>query len=440
MSGRALEASQARAQPGVDTAGTTTPSAQVADLYRKVRTATERLAAPLSPEDCTVQSMADASPVTWHLGHVSWFFEIFCLEPHTADYRSPTPAYRTLFNSYYQGVGPQHPRPRRGLLTRPSFSQVVSYRRHVDDRVSELLDADRLGSAEKAIVELGLHHEQQHQELILTDVKHLLAQNPLGPSYRDDLQVAPTTRSPARRWLRFDTAIRSIGHGGPGFHFDNEAPRHDALVPGFEIATRPVTNGEYREFMADGGYERPELWLSDGWDTVCAGRWGAPCYWRRHGDADWHDFTLAGICPVDPEAPVAHVSYFEADAYARWAGARLPSEQEWETAARGQHPTGNFAESDFLKPIPARAHGSGTVQLFGDVWEWTRSPYSPYPRYRPPSGVLGEYNGKFMCNQFVLRGGSCATPRHHVRPTYRNFFPPAARWQFSGIRLARDLA
>ena len=439
MEGRAVEAPHAGAIRWGGTPRAPVRGVQLADLYQKVRAATERLAAPLSPEDCTAQSMADASPVTWHLGHVNWFFETFLLERHAPGYEPPAPSYRVIFNSYYQDVGPQYPRPRRGLLTRPRFDQVMDYRRHVDGQVTELLDSDRLGAAEAAIVELGLHHEQQHQELILTDVKHLFAQNPLGPSYRSDLPASPTTPPPALRWQHFDTAIRSMGYRGEGFHFDNEAPRHDVLVPGFEIATRPVTCGEYLEFMGDAGYERPELWLSDGWDAVRAEGWRAPSYWERHGAGDWHCSSLEGVRPVDLDAPVAHVSYFEADAYARWAGSRLPSEQEWETAARGQIPRGNFAESEFLRPVTARVNGVPFAQLFGDVWEWTRSPYGPYPGYRPPPGALGEYNGKFMCNQFVLRGGSCATPRLHIRATYRNFFPPAARWQFSGIRLARDL-
>ena len=415
----------------------------LADHYRSVRAFTERLAAPLSPEDCAGQSMADASPVKWHLAHTTWFFETFVLEQTLSDFRPYAAGYRVLFNSYYQTVGAQYPRPRRGLLTRPSLAEVLAYRAHVDANILDLLAKEQIDERGGRVVELGLHHEQQHQELVLTDVKHLLAQNPLRPAYREDLALPPPASPAAARWHRFPSGIRSIGHGGGGFHFDNEAPRHDVLVPSFELASRPVTNGEYAAFVRDGGYRKPELWLSDGWDSICQESWQRPEYWLAEDDGDAsgsRHFTLAGVQSLEPDAPVAHLSYFEADAYARWAGARLPTEAEWEVAARGEREDGNFAEADHLEPVAAATPATRFAKLYGDVWEWTQSAYGAYPGYRPAAGALGEYNGKFMCGQFVLRGGSCATPRTHIRPTYRNFFPPAARWQFSGVRLARDVA
>jgi ergothioneine biosynthesis protein EgtB len=400
-----------------------------------VRAQTERLAAPLSAEDCCVQSMPDASPTKWHLAHTSWFFETFLLEPGLPGYRPFRAEFRVLFNSYYDGVGAQHPRPERGLLTRPGLDEVLAYRRHVDAAIRALLDGDPPGDR-AALVELGLQHEQQHQELLLTDAKDLLARNPLRPSYRGDLAPPPRRSAPPLHWQRYETAIRDVGSDGAGFHFDNEAPRHPVLVHGFELASRPVTNAEFLAFVEEGGYEQPAWWLADGFAAARAQGWRAPAYWERR-DGVWLEFTLGGLRPLDPDAPVSHLSGYEADAYARFAGARLPREEEWETAAAAAPVRGNFVESDHLHPVAAEGDGAG-LQLFGDVWEWTQSAYAAYPGFAPAAGAVGEYNGKFMCNQWVLRGGSCATPAGHVRASYRNFFPPAARWQFSGLRLARD--
>ena len=409
----------------------------LAARFRAVRSSTEDLAAPLSPEDCQAQSMPDASPAKWHLAHTTWFFETFVLERGLDGYRHFHPEFRVLFNSYYQSVGPQHPRPERGLLTRPSLDEVRAYRRHVDDRMSDVLAEIDPEAEIASIVELGLHHEQQHQELLLTDVKHLLSLNPLRPAYRPRRAEPRPTSAPPLRWIPYRERLESIGHDGSGFSFDNERPRHRVHVAGFEIASRPATAGEFLAFVEDGGYERPELWLSDGWAAVQARGWKAPIYWERRGGV-WWELTLGGMAEVDCAAPVCHVSLYEADAFARWSGARLPTEEEWEVAARGVPLAGNFVESGLLHPAPAPA-GEAPAQMFGDVWEWTASAYAPYPGYRPPPGALGEYTGKFMCSQLVLRGGSCATPASHLRATYRNFFPPEARWQFSGVRLARDL-
>ncbi len=408
-----------------------------ATTYRTVRDATERLCEPLSHEDYVVQSMPDVSPTKWHLAHVSWFFETFVLKPHATGYRPARPEFEYLFNSYYNAVGEQYPRPRRGLLTRPTVDEVYEYRAAVDAAMLALLEEDDHDLA--TLVELGLNHEQQHQELILMDIKHVLSCNPLHPAYRP----APEARSlaaPGLEWIERDESVRWIGHQGDGFAYDNESPRHRVLVPAFRIASRPVTNGEFLEFIRDGGYRTPTLWLADGWSTVEREEWQAPLYWIRR-DGAWHEFTLGGLRALDPAAPVCHVSYFEADAYATWAGARLPTEAEWETVAREQPVEGNFLEQDALGPRAAPADAGGAaapVQLFGDVWEWTRSPYQPYPGYRANPGALGEYNGKFMCNQQVLRGGSFASPASHLRATYRNFFYPHCRWQFAGLRLARD--
>ena len=406
----------------------------LAARYLDVRAATRALAAPLSAEDCALQSMPDASPVKWHLAHVTWFFETFVLTEHLAGYAAFDPAFRVLFNSYYNGVGDKHPRPERGLLSRPDLRTVLAYRAHVDTAMSRLLAAP-LSDAVASLVELGLQHEQQHQELILTDVKHLLSRNPLRPAYHPRWPLAPVRPQPLA-WHAFAGGLVTHGHDGEGFAFDNESPAHPVFVAPFALASRPVTHGEFAAFIEDGGYRRPELWLAMGWDTVQARGWQAPLYWERRGDT-WRTFTLHGMADIDPHTPVCHVSFFEADAYARWAGARLPTEFEWEHAARTAEVAGNFAESGALHPLPASAQAEGPGQLFGDVWEWTRSDYAPYPGFAPAAGAVGEYNGKFMCAQYVLRGGSCATPRSHVRATYRNFFPPDARWQFSGIRLAR---
>jgi len=384
-----------------------------------------------------VQSMDDASPVKWHLAHTTWFFETFVLGTAISDYKPFSPDFRFLFNSYYQSVGGQHPRPRRGLLTRPTLDDVHAYRDTVDLCMKDLLARAEVAPSVLDVIELGLHHEQQHQELILTDVKHLFASNPLQPAYLKGVPASVSSRSPALQWLPHREGLYWIGYGGSSFAFDNESPRHRVFLRAFELASRLVTNAEYLAFVEDGGYERPEFWLSDGWIVARARGWRAPLYWDRDGSGGWFSLTLAGLRELSPHEPVCHVSLYEADAFARWSGARLPAETEWELAAAAASIAGNFVESGRLHPTAASADEWPT-QLFGDVWEWTQSPYAPYPGYQPPPGPLGEYNGKFMCNQFVLRGGSCVTPRSHIRATYRNFFPPDARWQFSGIRLARD--
>jgi ergothioneine biosynthesis protein EgtB len=407
------------------------PDVRHAQAYRAVRETTLRLIAPLSPEDAAIQSMPDASPAKWHLAHTTWFFETFVLAPHLPGYSAFDPAYGYLFNSYYNAIGERHPRAERGMLSRPSLDEVLAYRRHVDNAV---LAAKELPAE---LLELGLHHEQQHQELILTDLKHLLSRNPLKPAYQKQWPLTQI-RPRARSWIGLAGGLHEAGHAGEGFAFDNEKPRHRVWLEDFEVASHPVTHGDFVDFIEDGGYRRPELWLSAGWDMVQARRWQAPEYWARR-DGEWRTFTLHGEVPVDRNAPVCHVSFFEAEAFARWAGARLPTEAEWEVAARGAPPAGNFMESGALHPLALREDPApGTLaQAFGDVWEWTRSDYAPYPGYRPAPGAVGEYNGKFMCAQYVLRGGSCATPASHIRATYRNFFPPEARWQFSGLRLAK---
>lgn len=417
--------------------------------YATVRERSMALAAPLSEADAQVQSMPDASPTKWHLAHTTWFFETFVLERFEPEFKPHHPAFRVLFNSYYQGVGEQHPRPQRGLITRPGLDQVRAYRHAVDERIAALLAASPDLTPElEALVELGLQHEQQHQELILTDLKHLLSCNPLDPVYQAHwplARVAPL----APAWLPFEGGRVSIGHRGEGFAFDNESPRHEVLLRPFALANRPVSHGEWLAFMDAGGYADPRWWLAAGWDWRRAGQVDAPAYWRRDGSA-WTVFTLHGRVPVDPHTPIVHVSYYEADAYARWRAAhdgqpcRLPTEAEWEHAAQRQDESalaqGNFVESGALHPMPISSAVAGLpMQLFGDVWEWTASAYLPYPGYRPWDGAVGEYNGKFMVNQMVLRGGSCATPRGHIRASYRNFFPTDARWQFSGVRLAMDL-
>ncbi len=386
--------------------------------------------------------MPDASPTRWHLAHTTWFFETFVLSKAVPGYSPVNPSFEYLFNSYYNALGPQFPRPQRGLLSRPTLAEVSDYRREIDRRMARLLTrGDELSPDLRAVVELGLHHEQQHQELMHTDLKHLFACNPLGPVYRvreDD----PRSRSTPLGWRSFNEGVYEIGRHGDGFAFDNEGPRHRVFINAFELASRPTTNAEFIEFIHDGGYGRPDLWLSLGWQTVQAEQWQAPLYWMRNDDG-WTEFTLAGRKPLVSHAPVCHLSYFEADAFARWSGARLPTEAEWEVAAHaaaaeGGGVSGNFVESGRLHPAPAsESTQSRLVQMFGDVWEWTASAYAPYPGYRTLAGALGEYNGKFMCNQYVLRGGSCVTPQTHLRPTYRNFFPPETRWQFTGVRLAR---
>ncbi|MGH9016630.1 MAG: ergothioneine biosynthesis protein EgtB [Acidimicrobiales bacterium] len=405
----------------------------LAERYRSVRRATEILATPLSPEDQTVQSMPDVSPTKWHRAHTSWFFETFLLESQLAGYRSFHPQFAYLFNSYYEGVGARYPRARRGVVSRPGVLEVARYRAHVDAAMARLFDRGPAPAAAD-LIELGLHHEQQHQELLLMDIKHVLSCSPLEPAYATVTVATPSPQSPGR-WIEHDGGPVETGHDGRGFAFDNEGPRHTVHLEPFALAGRPVTCGEWVAFIDDGGYERPDLWLSDGWATAQAENWTSPLYWSRVVD-DWWLFTLGGPQLVDPAEPVCHVSYYEADAFARWCGARLPTEAEWETVASprpGAPVDGRFLDTSVLHPRPTVGDA-----LFGDVWQWTQSAYSPYPGFRPAAGAVGEYNGKFMVNQYVLRGGSCVTPPDHVRATYRNFFPPSARWAFSGLRLARD--
>jgi dimethylhistidine N-methyltransferase len=407
----------------------------LAGRYAAVRSETERLAAPLSAEDQCVQSMADASPAKWHRAHTTWFFETFILLEHAPGYRPYDRDYGYLFNSYYESVGERHARDRRGLLTRPSAVEIADYRRHVDRAMRDLLGASEPHERLRSLVELGLQHEQQHQELLLTDILHAFAQNPLLPGYAPfrpcQAQVAASAE-----FVTFNGGIIEIGDEGYGFAFDNERPRHEVILQPFRLMNRLVTNGEWLAFMKDGGYRAAKHWLADGWKCAQQEGWQAPLYWRRHDD-EWHTMTLGGLKPVERDAPVCHVSFYEADAFARWSGKRLPLESEWEHAAGQQSPdSGNFRDDGHLRPL---AYGERKgFQLFGDVWEWTQSSYSPYPGFRVPEGAIGEYNGKFMINQMVLRGGSCVTSRDHVRASYRNFFYPHQRWQFAGLRLAED--
>ena len=411
------------------------------ERYGKVRGLSESLCAPLAVEDMVIQSMPDVSPPKWHLAHTSWFFETFLLAPNLPAYRPFHPRFGYLFNSYYNQVGPFHARARRGLLARPSSDEVLAYRAHVDRHLIALLEAlDAAGWARLTpLLELGLNHEQQHQELLLMDVKHNFHANPLRPAYREDLPQAAGGVTEPLGFLPCAGGLVPIGHEGLGFAFDNETPRHGFFLQPYRLANRLVTCGEYRDFIAAGGYRTPELWLSDGWATVQTRGWTAPLYWEQ-GDDGWQMFTLGGLRALDPATPVSHLSFYEADAYARFAGRRLPTEFEWEAAARtlAASADGNFLDQNLLEPQPA-APGPVLAQLFGDVWEWTASAYLPYPRYRPAAGAVGEYNGKFMSGQMVLRGGCCLTPADHLRATYRNFFPPDARWACAGLRLADDL-
>jgi ergothioneine biosynthesis protein EgtB len=404
--------------------------------YREVRAATVALALPLSDADATVQSMPDASPAKWHLAHTTWFFEAMVLTGDASDYKAFDERFNFLFNSYYESVGARHPRPLRGLLTRPTLGEVLAYREYVDAAMTQLLQRTPTLGVLK-VIELGCHHEQQHQELLLTDILHLFAQNLLHPAYKDSVPLPVELIDRSQTYRSFSGGLVEIGHGGQGFAFDCEGPRHTVRIEPYRLSDRLVTNGEWAEFIADGGYRNPLLWLSDGWATVRNEAWSAPLYWEAR-DGEYWSMTLRGAQPIDPDAPVTHVSYFEADAFATWASRRLPTEDEWEAAAQGLPIAGNFANSGRLRPRPAPAPAGELRQMFGDVWEWTRSAFMPYPRFRPMEGALGEYNGKFMSGQFVLRGGSCVTPEDHVRATYRNFFAPHARWQFSGLRLAED--
>ncbi len=423
---------------------------ELSTRFEQVRAATESLATPLTSEDTALQSMPDASPVKWHLAHTSWFFETFVLERFDNHFKPYDPSFRVLFNSYYNGVGDKHPRPERGLISRPTLADILAYRCHVTARVAELLSKLEISEPEfAALMWLGCNHEEQHQELILTDLKHLLSRNPAKPAYQERWPLTPIQgRRP--RWVCYQGGLISVGHnaghGSAGFAFDNEGPRHQMFVKPFEIASYPVTHGDFAAFIDAGGYTQADLWLSMGWDWVQANRISAPLYWEMRAGA-WHTFTLHGMAAIDAHTPICHINYFEADAFARWAatqaqwkGARLPREAEWEHAAASVEIVGNFQESRAFHPLALRDEKISLQpqQLFGDVWEWTQSAYLPYPGFRAAEGAVGEYNGKFMCNQFVLRGGSCATPKQHIRASYRNFFPPEARWQFSGLRLARD--
>ncbi len=409
------------------------------ERYQRVRQRTSSLCAPLSAEDAQVQSMAEASPAKWHLAHTTWFFETFVLAEHaTEPHDYPLdPSFAYLFNSYYEAVGARVERARRGLLTRPPLDAVHAYRFAIDTRIQHALAEGRLPEAAVAVLELGLHHEQQHQELMLTDIKHVLGTQPLQPAYRDDLVIAPPSAVLPQRWIDVDGGTFELGAGEGEFAYDCERPRHPIIVEPYRLATRPVCNAEVLAFIADGGYQDARLWLADGWASCQREGWTAPLYWKRDDDGAWLVYTLAGLREVDPGETACHLSYYEADAIARWAGARLPTEAEWEHAAvtLGGPVEGHFAEDDALHPRVAR---EGLAQLYGDVWEWTQSAFAPYPGFKPLEGALGEYNGKFMASQLVLRGGSCLTPRGHIRASYRNFFPPTARWQMTGVRFAAD--
>ncbi len=408
----------------------------VSDFYRSVRLASRLQTADLSDADATAQSMTDASPAKWHLAHTTWFFESMVLVPHLPGYRLFDDRFGFLFNSYYETLGERHPRPIRGLLTRPTLDEVYAYREHVDGEISRLL-AREPATEVTNLIELGCHHEQQHQELLLTDILHLFAQNPLRPAFKAPEPLPVDIRADiSPEYLHFEGGLVEIGDFGDGFAFDCEGPRHQVLLQPYRLASRQVTNAEWMEFILDGGYTNPLLWLSEGWNAVQAGNWVAPLYWEKHRDVYW-SMTLRGPQALSLDEPVTHVSFFEADAFARWAGKRLPTEAEWENAARTVPLSGNFVDSGRLRPMPVQS-GRGLRQMFGDVWEWTRSSFQPYPGFRPSKGAVGEYNAKFMSGQFVLRGGSCATPASHIRGSYRNFFPAAARWQFSGVRLAED--
>jgi ergothioneine biosynthesis protein EgtB len=417
-------------------------AARLLARFREVRDFSERLCETLEPEDCVVQSMPDVSPTKWHLAHTSWFFETFILKVWMPSYRTVVPQYAYLFNSYYNAAGDMHRRDLRGLISRPTVVETYRFRQSIDAHIQELLESadDELLDEMEPVFTIGLHHEQQHQELLVTDIKNVFSHNPLHPIFRPREERQEQRKVAPASYLNFEETILEIGHDGRGFSYDNEGPRHRALVPAFSLATRPVTNGEYLAFIEAGGYERPEYWLSLGWTTANEQRWQAPLYWMKW-DGRWWNFTLSGMRPVDETEPVTHVSHFEADAFATWSGARLPTEFEWEGAVAGVPIEGNFVGTERFHPAPVAAQGNGKLQqIYGDVWEWTRSAYLPYPGYRAAPGALGEYNGKFMSNQMVLRGGSCATSQSHIRPTYRNFFQPEKRWQFTGIRLAQDTA
>jgi ergothioneine biosynthesis protein EgtB len=412
--------------------------AQLATYFHRIRKDSELLCAPLELEDYSIQTMPEVSPPKWHLAHTSWFFETMLLKPYLADYREYNAKFSELFNSYYDTIGAYHPRVQRGLLSRPTVKQVYRYRAHVDEHINTLLSQanhPQWPEITRRMI-IGVNHEQQHQELMLTDIKHIFAYNPLRPEYRE---LQPAQGSAVKlNWVRFAGGLHSIGFDGEGFAYDNEGPRHKVYLNDYYLASRPVTNAEFMEFIDDGGYQQPDYWLSDAWQKILQQHWQAPLYWEQR-DGQWWYMTLSGMQPVNKHAPVCHVSYYEAAAYARWAGARLPNEAEWENAATELPAMGNFREKDWLQPAPPTTDSENLLQMFGDVWELTQSPYTPYPGYNAEAGPLGEYNGKFMSSQMVLRGGSCVTPLDHIRPTYRNFFYPAERWQFSGFRLAKDV-
>ena len=402
----------------------------LSDRYQSVRGLTLSLVADLQPEDTVVQTMPDVSPTKWHLAHVTWFFERFVLEPYLENYSRFDDQYHYLFNSYYYTAGKMHARPKRGLLSRPTLAEILDYRAYVDTAMHQLLHTHGADKTVIQVTTLGLNHEQQHQELLLTDIKHVFSCNPLRPAARPTLSEPTDSPSSAYGYSKGASGIRSVGATGDDFFFDNETPRHDALLHDHQIGNRLVTNAEYREFINDGGYSASDLWLSDGWATIQERKWQRPLYWDESLETE---FTLGGVHEIVDSAPVCHVSYYEADAFARWAGARLPTEFEWELAAVEQTSAGNLLNSGYWHPV-----ASDAPQFFGDVWEWTSSSYAPYPGFRPLAGSLGEYNGKFMCNQMTVRGGSCVTSADHIRASYRSFFYPDARWQFLGIRLAKD--
>ncbi|NJO77625.1 MAG: ergothioneine biosynthesis protein EgtB [Cyanobacteria bacterium RM1_2_2] len=409
-------------------------SRSLSDRYQQVRQLSESICRPLTTEDYVIQSMPDVSPPKWHLAHTTWFFETFLLAPSLPQYEVFHPQFGYLFNSYYETVGKRHPRPQRGLLSRPTVEEIYRYRAYVDQAMQSLLSQP--DSTLEALILLGLHHEQQHQELLLTDIKHILAINPLRPAYRSDIAPLPQEQTAlTEQWLDYPGGLHSLGYDGTEFAFDNESPAHQVYLQDYYLASRLVTNAEYLEFMHASGYSNPDYWLSEGWATVQTEQWQAPLYWEQI-DGNWWVMTLSGLHAVNLSEPVCHVSFYEADAFARWAGKRLPTEAEWEVAAVQVPLQGNFLAQEQFHPLPA-AGVTRPDQLFGDVWEWTQSAYLPYPGFKPAAGAVGEYNGKFMCNQMVLRGGSCVTPPNHIRSTYRNFFPPSTRWQFSGIRLAQ---
>lgn len=415
----------------------------LADKFNTVRNQTLTLIEPLEQEDFVIQASTDVSPPKWHIAHTTWFFERMILQEYDDTYHVFDPVYNYLFNSYYNSIGPYQPRHQRGVLSRPTVKDVIAYREHVDQAVLTLLRQERETALQQVIeqlVEMGLQHEQQHQELILMDVKYNFFTNPLLPAYQTrQVERRGTAQSPPLTFTRFEGGLVEIGHEGAGFAFDNESPVHKAWLEPFELATRPVTNREFMAFIEAGGYEQAEHWLSDGFQVVTQQQWKAPLYWMKDQQGDWSIFTLNGVEPLQLDEPVCHVNFYEADAYSRWCGKRLPTEAEWEYVGRQVDQQGNFMEQGSYHPVPVQDANQSVNGMFGDVWEWTASAYAPYPKSRPLEGALGEYNAKFMCNQMVLRGGACVTPGNHIRATYRNFFPPAKRWQFSGFRLAGDL-